>query len=109
LLVRKTHRRREVDFAIVAQRQCCFVKEAPGEDSRRASDAFSISSKSTKLSLDLIYVMLIQRFLRQRWMRFAVSQVTWLGSALIVGGAAVLGWFWWTLHEAATARQRAHE
>ena len=33
----------------------------------------------------------------------------WLGSALIVGGAAVLGWYWWTLHEAATAQQRAHE
>src|SRR5436309_15200998 len=33
----------------------------------------------------------------------------WLGSALIVGGAAVVGWYWGTLHEAATAQQRAHE
>src|SRR6266481_2494016 len=35
--------------------------------------------------------------------------LTWLGSALIVGGAAVLACYWWTVHEAATARQRAHE
>src|SRR5260370_30443298 len=35
--------------------------------------------------------------------------LTWLGGALIVGGAAVLACYWWTLHEAATARQRAHE
>ena len=33
----------------------------------------------------------------------------WLGSALIVGGAAVLGWHFWTLREAATAQQRAKE
>jgi sortase A len=31
----------------------------------------------------------------------------WLGSALIVGGAAILGFNWWTLHEAAQAQQRA--
>ena len=33
----------------------------------------------------------------------------WLGSALIVGGAAVLGWRSWTLHEAAEAQHRAKE
>jgi sortase A len=33
----------------------------------------------------------------------------WLGSALIIGGAAVLGLRWWTLHEAAKAQQRASE
>ena len=30
--------------------------------------------------------------------------LTWLGSALIVGGAAVLVCYWWMVHEAATAR-----
>jgi sortase A len=33
----------------------------------------------------------------------------WLGSALIVGGAAVLGLHWWTVHEAAKAQQRTKE
>ena len=33
----------------------------------------------------------------------------WLGSALVIGGAAVLCWSWWTLHEAATAQRRAKE
>jgi sortase A len=33
----------------------------------------------------------------------------WLGSALIVGGAAVLGFNWWTLQKAAKAQQRAKE
>jgi sortase A len=33
----------------------------------------------------------------------------WLGSALIVGGAVVLGWYWRTLHEATQAQQRAHD
>jgi sortase A len=33
----------------------------------------------------------------------------WLGSALIVGGAVVLGINWWTLHQAAKAQQRAKE
>ena len=33
----------------------------------------------------------------------------WLGSALIIGGAVVLGWRWWRLHEATEAQQRAHE
>ncbi len=33
----------------------------------------------------------------------------WLGSALIVGGAAVLGFDWWALHRAAEAQQRAKE
>ena len=33
----------------------------------------------------------------------------WFGSALIVGGAVVLGFYWWTLHEAAVAQQRARE
>jgi len=33
----------------------------------------------------------------------------WLGSALIVGGAAVLGWHFWTLREAAKAQQRSRE
>jgi len=35
--------------------------------------------------------------------------IIWLGSALIVGGAALLGWRWWTMHEAAMAQQRARE
>src|SRR3954464_1069259 len=33
----------------------------------------------------------------------------WLGGALMFGGAAVLGWRWWTLREAATAQQRARD
>jgi sortase A len=33
----------------------------------------------------------------------------WLGSALIIGGAAILGSNWWTLHKAAQAQQRAKE
>ena len=33
----------------------------------------------------------------------------WLGSALIIGGAVVLGWRWWTIHVAMQAQQRAHE
>ena len=33
--------------------------------------------------------------------------LVWLGGALIFGGAAFLGWYWWTLREAATAQQRA--
>jgi sortase A len=33
----------------------------------------------------------------------------WLGSALIVGGAAVLMLQWWTLHKAAQAQQRAKD
>jgi LPXTG-site transpeptidase (sortase) family protein len=32
-----------------------------------------------------------------------------LGSALIIGGAVVLGWHWWRLHEATEAQLRAHE
>jgi sortase A len=33
----------------------------------------------------------------------------WLGSALIVGGAAVLSLHWWKLHEAAQVQRRAKE
>ena len=33
----------------------------------------------------------------------------WLGSALIIGGAVVLGGRWWSLHEATEAQLRAHE
>src|SRR6202023_1938746 len=33
----------------------------------------------------------------------------WLGSALIVGGAALLTWYVWTLHERAAAQRRAKE
>src|SRR5260370_41767619 len=33
----------------------------------------------------------------------------WLGSALIVGGAAFLARYWWTLHEGAAAQRRAKE
>jgi sortase A len=33
----------------------------------------------------------------------------WLGSALMIGGAVVLGLYWWTLQEAAKAQQRAKE
>jgi len=33
----------------------------------------------------------------------------WLGSALILGGAVVLGWRSWRLHEATEAQRRAHE
>jgi len=38
---------------------------------------------------------------KQRWL-------LWLGSALVMGGAVVLGWLWWDLHEASKAQQRAH-
>src|ERR1700692_2573516 len=34
---------------------------------------------------------------------------TWIGSALIFGGVALLAWYWWTQHERATAQQRAKE
>jgi len=33
----------------------------------------------------------------------------WFGSALIVGGAALLMWHWWTLHERAVAQRQARE
>jgi len=33
----------------------------------------------------------------------------WLGSALIVGGAVVLAWYSWTLHERTSAQRRAKE
>jgi sortase A len=33
----------------------------------------------------------------------------WLGSALIVGGAVVLGWYSWTLHQRAAAQRLAKE
>ena len=35
--------------------------------------------------------------------------LSWLGSALVIGGAVVLGWHWWRLHEAAEAQRRAKE
>ena len=35
--------------------------------------------------------------------------LVWLGSALIVGGAVVLAWYCWALHERAAAQQRAKE
>jgi sortase A len=39
---------------------------------------------------------------KHRWL-------TWLGSALMVGGAAVLAWFGWTAHEQSVAQRRAKE
>jgi predicted negative regulator of RcsB-dependent stress response len=33
--------------------------------------------------------------------------LTWLSSALILGGTAVLGWHYWTLHEAARTQRLA--
>jgi sortase A len=33
----------------------------------------------------------------------------WLGSALMIGGAAFLARYWWTLHEGVAAQQRAKE
>ena len=33
----------------------------------------------------------------------------WLGSALVVGGAAFLAWYGWSLHEQAAAQRRAKE
>src|SRR5438105_2548434 len=35
--------------------------------------------------------------------------LTWLSSALMLGGTAVLGWHYWTLHEAAKAQRLANE
>jgi sortase A len=35
--------------------------------------------------------------------------LTWLGSALIFGGVALLAWYWWVLQERVTAQQRANE
>jgi LPXTG-site transpeptidase (sortase) family protein len=35
--------------------------------------------------------------------------LTWLSSALMLGGAAFLGWYYWTLHEAATAQRLAKQ
>jgi sortase A len=35
--------------------------------------------------------------------------LVWLGSALIVGGAVFLTWYWWTLHERTIAQRRAKE
>ena len=34
---------------------------------------------------------------------------TWLGSALVIGGAALLVWFGWTIHERTVAQRRAKE
>ena len=39
---------------------------------------------------------------KRRWL-------TWLGSALMIGGAVVLGWYGWTVHERAFAQRRAQE
>jgi sortase A len=39
---------------------------------------------------------------RQGWL-------IWLGGALIIGGAAFLTCYWWTLHERAAAQRRAKE
>ena len=36
---------------------------------------------------------------KREWLLF------WLGSALILGGAVVLGWRWWRLHEATEAQR----
>ena len=33
----------------------------------------------------------------------------WIGSALMLGGAAVFGWFAWVCYEASAAQQRARE
>ena len=33
----------------------------------------------------------------------------WLGSVLMIGGAACLSWYWWTLHEQAAAQRVAKE
>jgi len=35
--------------------------------------------------------------------------LSWLGSALIFGGVALLAWYGWTLHERTTAQRRAKE
>ena len=40
--------------------------------------------------------------LKRRWL-------TWVGSALIFGGVALLAWCYWTLHERTTAQRRAKE
>ena len=39
---------------------------------------------------------------KRRWL-------SWLGSALIFGGVALLAWYGWTLHERTTAQRRAKE
>jgi sortase A len=40
---------------------------------------------------------------------FKREWLTWLGSALILGGVALLAWCYWTVHERATAQRRAKE
>ena len=35
--------------------------------------------------------------------------LNWIGSALMIGGAAVLGWYLWTLHQQAAAQLQAKE
>ncbi len=39
---------------------------------------------------------------QRRWL-------VWFGSALIVGGAALLTWYWWTLHERVVTQRLAKE
>jgi LPXTG-site transpeptidase (sortase) family protein len=40
---------------------------------------------------------------------FKANWLTWIGSALIFGGVALLAWYGWTVHERATAQRRAKE
>jgi sortase A len=40
---------------------------------------------------------------------FKKGWLTWVGSALIFGGVVFLAWYFWTLHEQATAQRRAKE
>src|SRR6266404_8522433 len=40
---------------------------------------------------------------------FTRRWLTWVGSALIFGGVALLAWYAWTVHERATAQRRAKE
>ena len=40
---------------------------------------------------------------------FKRGWLSWFGSALILGGVALLAWYEWTLHERATAQRRAKE
>src|ERR1700675_714367 len=40
---------------------------------------------------------------------FKRGRLTWVGSALIFGGVALLAWYGWTVQERATAQRRAKE
>ncbi len=69
------HGRGEIDFAVVAQRQGCFVEDAQQEVPQCIGCLFDFIEQH-ETDLDLVRMMLVQNFLRQQSMRFAMANVS---------------------------------